>query len=366
MDGINPSSCTILLDQWISCLDKDRFKWEVCTLRNPDPAGRLLEKNGVRVYYFGYGKFSFKNIKGILKIIDKEKIDILHLHGYSAANFGRIAGRKKGIINIVQEHAVLRTLPHQYIADLMLRNYMDAGVAVSRNVKDFMIVSRSIPSEKIRVIWNGIDLDKFKISDQENIQKKRKELEIPENVRIVGTVTRLRKEKGTEYFIKAIPYILREFADVIFLIVGDGSLRSQLEFLARELNISDKVRFLGFRTDVDELLSLLDINVIPSLTEGFPLSLVEAMALGNVIIATQVGGIKEVAEDRENVLFVPPKNPLEISEKVKYLLRNPLLAKKLSTSAIELSKKFSIGKSSEMILDLYIDLMKRKNHAGVG
>jgi glycosyltransferase involved in cell wall biosynthesis len=361
MDGVNPSSCAILLDEWISCLESARFNWIVCTLRKHDPAGKLLEKKGIRVYYLEFGKFSFKNIKGIIKLLEKEKVDILHLHGYSAANFGRIASRKTGVINVVHEHAVLRTLPHQYIADLILRNFTDIGVAVSENVRDFMIRSRSIPSKRITVIRNGINIDKFRKSDDKTIEKKRRELEVPESVRIIGTVTRLRKEKGVEYFIKAMPYILKEFPDVNFLIVGDGALRTQLESLARNLSISEKIRFLGFRSDIVELLSIFDINVIPSLTEGFPLSLVEAMALGNPIVATEVGGMKEIAKDGENVLFVPPKNPLEIGEKVNFLLKNPMLSERLSISAKQLSKEFSIEKSTKLIEELYINLLKRRN-----
>jgi glycosyltransferase involved in cell wall biosynthesis len=358
MDGINPSSCAILLDEWISCLKPDRFKWTVCTLRRPDAAGKLLEKKGISVYYFGYGKISLKNIKGILKIIDKEKIDIIHLHGYSAANFGRIASRLKNIINVVHEHAVLKSPPHQYIADLLLRNFTDSAVAVSSNVKNFMIRSRSIPAEKISVIWNGIGLDKFKRIGKERIHDKRHELEIPEEARIIGTVTRLRQEKGTEYFIKAIPYILKDFSDVHFVIVGDGPLRNELEALAKSLNISKKVRFLGFRNDIAELLSIFDINVIPSLTEGFPLSMVEAMASGNSIVATKVGGMREIAKDGENILFVSPKNSLDIGEKVKLLLKNPIIAKNISKSAIELSKEFSIQNSTKLIQKLYIKLLQ--------
>jgi glycosyltransferase involved in cell wall biosynthesis len=128
-----------------------------------------------------------------------------------------------------------------------------------------------------------------------------------------------------------------------------------------ELNISDKVRFLGFRDDIVELLSLFDINVIPSLTEGFPLSLVEAMALGNVIVATEVGGMKEIAEDGRNVLFVHPKNPLEIGEKVLLLLRNPKLSETLSISAKLLSKEFSIEKSIDFIDELYLKLLRQDN-----
>lgn len=364
MDGVNPSSCAILLEEWISCLESDKFNWVVCTLRNPDPAGKLLEKKGIRVYYFGYGKISYKNVKGIINLIEKEKIDILHLHGYSAANFGRIASRKTDVINVVHEHAVLRTLPHQYIADLILRNFTDCAVAVSENVKDFMIRSRRIPSKRITVIRNGIDIDKFRKSDDKTIEIRRRELEVPESARVVGTVTRLRKEKGVEYFIKAIPYILNEFSDVYFLIVGDGPLRTQMESLTRDLNISEKVKFLGFRKDIVELLSIFDINVIPSLTEGFPLSLVEAMAVGNVIVATKVGGMKEIAEDGKHVLFVPTKNPLEIGEKVKFLLKNSLISEKLSLYSMESAKNFSIERSTMSLEELYISLLNEKNRLG--
>jgi glycosyltransferase involved in cell wall biosynthesis len=358
MDGFNPSSCAILLKEWISCLDANKFNCAVCTLKNPDPAGKFLEKNGISVKYFGFGKFSPKNIKEIIKQIEKENIQILHLHGYSAANFGRIASRKKNIINIVHEHAVLKTLPHQFMADFFLRNYTDIAVAVSLNVKTFMIRSRSIPSNKIEIIRNGIDIKKFKKSDEKTIVEKRREIQVPGNYRVIGTVTRLRREKGVEFFIKAIPFILEEFKDVFFIIIGDGPLRAELENLANDLNITKNLKFLGFRRDIAELLSIFDVNVIPSITEGFPLSLVEGMAVGNAIVATKVGGMKEIAKDSKHVLFVPPKDALGIGQKVTLLFKNPTLSKNLSSSAKALSIKFCIEKSAESIQDLYIESLK--------
>jgi glycosyltransferase involved in cell wall biosynthesis len=360
MDGINPSSCAILLDNWISNFDSKRFFFTVCTLKNPDPSGALLERKGVKVHYFGYGKFSLKNIDGLMKLIAQHEADILHLHGYSAANFGRIAARRKGIINIVHEHAVLKILPHQYLADLFLRPYTDTAVAVSENVKDFMIKARSIPAWKIRTIWNGVRIDKFRKGNWGNIQTKRSELGIPESFKVIGTVTRLREEKGNEYFIRAIPATLREFPNLIFIIAGDGPLREKLEKLARHLNISDNLKFLGFRSDVVDLLSIFDITIIASLSEGFPLSLVEAMSIGNPIITTRVGGMKEVALDHETVLFVPPKNPTEITNKLVYLIKNPSMANKLSIQAKEASKKFSIQRNARCLEDLYLELYRKK------
>ena len=360
MDGVNPSSCTTLLGEWITRLDTKQFHVTVCTLKDPDPAGEFLEKMGIKVYYLGFGKFSYKNTSGIRKLLELEHVDIAHLHGYSAANFGRIAARRKGIINIVQEHAVLRVLPHQYIADLLLRNYSDNAIAVSESVKKFMIYGRSIPASKIEVIFNGINLDKFTRVSQNTIQKKRQELEISDNIRIIGTVTRLREEKGNEYFIRAIPDVLKENSNVLFVIVGDGSLRENLERLTRELKVSQHVKFLGFRNDIVELLSIFDINVIPSLKEGFGLTLVEAMSVGNAIVVTRVGGLTEIANDGDTALFVSPRDPIEIGKKVSLLLEDSAFARNISKRAREVSREYSIERSSDLLGKLYLKLLK--NH----
>ena len=349
MDGTNPSSCAVLMGDWFASMDPGRFHMSVCTLRNPDPAGSYLEEKGIKVHYLGYGKISPANITGISKLIEFERADIVHLHGYSAANFGRIAARRKGIPNIVHEHAVLKVQPHQYIADKLLARLTDMAIAVSGNVKEFMIRSRSIPQHKIRVIGNGIQLDKYKKIDNSLKQKIRHELGIQDNVKIVGTVTRLREEKGNEYLIRALPIMLGQGVDFILLIVGDGPLRDKLEGLANNLGVESVVKFLGFRSDVPELLSLFDIQVMPSLTEGFPLCLAEAMAAGNAVVVTEVGGMKEIGRDAETVLFVPPRDPQALAEKIVYLLKNNEVATRLSDHALNYSATFSIEDSVRLL-----------------
>ena len=202
MDGINPSSCTILLGDWAESFDPDRFQIEVCTLRNPDPAGQYLESKNVQVNYLGFGKISPANVVGIVKLLRQGKHDIVHLHGYSAANFGRIASKIVNIPNIVHEHAVLQVQSQQYVADKLLSRLTGTAVAVSKDVKDFMVQKRSVPEHKIRVLSNGINLTKYKTFDDSFTRNKRSELGIrPEQV-LAGTVTRLREEKGNEYLIE--------------------------------------------------------------------------------------------------------------------------------------------------------------------
>lgn len=353
MDGVNPSSCTILIREWASCFDSTRFQVSVCTLPCERSPGETLESEGINVHYLDLGKYSPRNILAIGRLIERERFDILHLHGYSSANFGRIASRLKGIANIVHEHAVLDILPHQYVADRMLSSLTDAAVAVSGSVKDFMVRGRSIPESKIKIIHNGIWTDQFRKSDQHAITKKRAELHIPDDFRIVGVVSRLRKEKGVEYFIKAMPLILKKYPKSIFLIAGEGPLREKLEAQARELGINGNIRFLGFRTDVVDILSIMDVTVIPSLTEGFGVALLEAMSVGTPIVATEVGGMREIARDAETVLFVPPGNTEELAQKVLHLMETPEYAAGLARKAQEASKAFSIEANARALMELY-------------
>jgi glycosyltransferase involved in cell wall biosynthesis len=353
MDGVNPSSCTTLIGQWATCLESTRFQVSVCTLPCERSPGEILESKGIHVHYLGLGKYSPRNIFAIGRLIEREHFDILHLHGYSSANFGRIASRLKGIANIVHEHAVLDILPHQYIADRMLSNFTDAAVAVSGSVKDFMVRGRSIPESKIRIIHNGIRTDQFRKSDQYAIAKKRVELHIPDDFRIVGVVSRLNKEKGVDYFIKAIPLVLQKYPRSIFLIAGEGPLREKQEAQARELGIERNIRFIGFRTDVADLLSIMNVTVIPSLTEGFGVALLEAMSVGNPIVATEVGGMREIARDGETVLFVPPGDAKELADKIVHLMETPEYAAGLGRKAQEASRAFSIEANARALMELY-------------
>ena len=357
MDGVNPSSCTRLFEEWIPRFNKDVFDVKVCTLRDPDPAGKILEEKGIRVFYINKGKMSLGNIGEISRLIQQENIDIVHLHGYSAANFGRIAARKMGIKNIVHEHAVLKVLPHQFLADWLLRKKTDVAIGVCQVVKEFMIRGRSIPEDKIRIIFNGVDVKKYTPLSTRSQQDIRETFNIPPGTRVVGTITRLRKEKGNDIFLRAIPDIVKREDKVRFLIVGEGPEKEALKNLAAQLGIEKYVVFTGFRKDVSALLSLFDIKVIPSLSEGFPLAFLEALASGRAIVASAVGSISEVSVDGETALLVPPGDAKELSAKIIQLLQDDFLREKLGKNAREEAKKYSIESNVQALESLYTSLM---------
>jgi len=355
MDGVNPSSCAQLFVQWIPRHDPARFKVMVANLRPKDRAGQFVEDSGIEVFYINKGKFSFGNVRAIESLIEEHDIDILHLHGYSSANFGRLAARRKSIPSVMHEHAILKTLPHQYLADRLLRDKTDVAVAVSQAVGDFLTGSRSVPKEKIRVIWNGIDLQSYRHPERERCEQFRSRFGQPHQ-KLVGTVTRLRKEKGNRYFIEAAHRIAAQSPEVRFVIVGDGPERAELEALVTRLDLTERVHFAGFVTDVAAALSSFDIAVIPSLREGFGLALAEAMAAGRPIVATNVGGMREMAEHEVHALLVPPANSPALAQAIGRVLANAKLAARLAREARAHSESFSIERNVRELEALYASL----------
>jgi len=153
-----------------------------------------------------------------------------------------------------------------------------------------------------------------------------------------------------------MPGILQQGIDAVLLVVGDGPQRQALQQLATQLGVDRDVKFLGFRDDVPALISTFDVQAIPSLTEGFPLCLAEAMAAGSAIVATAVGGMKEIGRDGDTVLFVPARDPGALSEKITSLLENRELAAGLSQRAVAFSAELGIEKTLEKQKDIYNEL----------
>ncbi len=361
MDGINPSSVALCFIEWINHRDAQRYEVMVASLRSRDAASQHLEAGGVQMFYIDKGKYSFANVGALADLIRQEKIDLLHLHGYSAANFGRLAARQTAIPNVMHEWAVLKTLPHQFVMDRLLCDKTDIAVGVSESVREFLIRGRSVPLNKTRVVWNGVNLNNFKTAEPAKVQAFREKFGITPGQKVVGTVTRLREEKGNRYFIEAAPQVLREFPEARFVIVGDGQLREELEALAKKLNLEGKLHFAGFVSEVAVALATMDIYAMASLTEGFPFALAEAMAAGKTVAVTNVGGMKEMVQHEENGLLVPPANSSAMAIAFVRLLKNPTLTQHLGQAACERSQAFSVERNVQALEKIYAEMLANRN-----
>jgi len=210
-------------------------------------------------------------------------------------------------------------------------------------LKQFVLDNRVTAEDKVAVIYNGIDINDLPAV---NKQDKLKQLNInPGTDVIIGTVARLHKQKGMEYFIDAAAGVLQKKNNVKFIIVGDGPDRQKLENKVTDSNLQDKVYFTGYRNDSSELISVFDIFVLPSLWEGTPNVVLEAMGYGIPVISTDTGGVSEIITDNQNGLLAPPGNSAMLAGKILELLSNPQLLQKLSASGKQaVIDKFSMKK----------------------
>ncbi len=358
MEGSHPSSCTKLLADWAAFHDQARFKIKFCGLQR-DIGGQYLEKRNLETHYIERGKISPVIATEIAALARQVDANIIHLHGYSAANFGRLAGWRLGLPTIVHEHAILKVKPHQFMADMVLRSRTGCAVAISNAVREFMVRGRCIPRDRIRVIHNGIKLDEFGHVAPERQQALRNQLGIPADKVVIGSVTRLREEKGNRYMLEAAAHLMTQFPQAIFLVIGDGPDRAALEQQARDLQLPpERLLMPGFLDDIPAALAIMDIAVVASIREGLSLAVLEAMASSKPIVATRVGGILELVAHEETAILVRPADPVAISTGIARLLTATDSAATIACRAHERSRQFSIENNVRKLEDLYDQLIE--------
>lgn len=364
-DG-HPSSCTKLLADWAELHDPARFAVHFCGLQR-DGGARYLEERGHVVHTIERGKISPAIARDIVSLARQLGAHLLHLHGYSAANFGRLAARQLDIPAVVHEHAILKVKPHQFLADLVLRGYTDCGVAISNAVREFMVRGRCIPRRRIEVIHNGVRLERFADVAPERVAALRTALGLADDAVVIGTVTRLREEKGNRYLVDAAARLLRQFPRAVVLVLGDGPERSFLEARARRHGIDpERFKMPGFQEDIPAALSLMQIAVVPSIREGLSLAVLEAMAAGKPIVATQVGGILELVAHEESAILVPPADGAALAAGIERLVAAPETGVTLAARARARSRRFSIEHNVRRLEELYERLFDEhaRSHAG--
>lgn len=324
-------------------------------LREPDPAYENLRSQGIRLSSLNRGRFDFGTVNAIAHIVRQEKVDILHLHGYGACNFGQMAARLTGVKTIIHEHFVDPKMPvYQIPFDFVLSPFVDHAFAVSESVREFMVRKRFMAHNKVEVLYNGVPLNEFKPFSDSEIKAERKRWDIPDGARIIGTVGRLDTQKGYRYFIEAASRLVRQKdRNVKFIIAGDGPLMESLRQLSRDVGVEDAMLFTGHYSKIPLLQSMLDIQAFPSLWEGTPLTVFEAMAMRLPIVSTDVDGLGEVLENGLNALVVASKDPAALASGMGKLLDDPELAQRLSENALEDSKKFDIQNSVTRMEEIY-------------
>ena len=325
--------------------DTSRFKVSLISLRKKDLSADTLEEFGIDVTYMARHKFDPATYPALLKVLRDKHADIVHMHGYGATTFGRLCAWRMGIPAILHEHANHGDTPwFQKIADRLLARHTDLAIAVSESTADFTTRARLIPAERTKVVYLGAPLDEFaRPRTADEIAAARTAMGIDAGTTAVGTVTRLMPAKGNKYLVEAAPKVLASHPAVRFFIIGEGELRGELEAQARALNLGDRLVFTGFTRDVPAALSALDRVVFPSLAEGTPLTMFEALAMGKPIVATDADGLADVLTDGKDALVVPKADATALAGGINTLLDNSALAAQLAAEARITGAQYDIG-----------------------
>lgn len=346
--------------------DREKFNPMVCCFGPKMELGKEIEKAGIDFVALNrqrYNKFSVGIILDLYRLMKERNIHVLRTHKYRANLYGRIAGKLAGVpVIIASEHNIYRDEKEKRlirrVTNKLLSMVTDKMVTVSDAIKNDILRYDRVSPSKIMALHNGVDTERFKPGV--NFRDMRNQFALSKDDVVIGFVGRLVNSKGLNYLIEAVA-LLKNSSNVKLLIVGDGSLMEELKQMAKDKGLEESVIFTGLRRDITDILSSIDIFVLSSIKEGFPNSLLEAMAMGKPIVATAVGGIPEVIDHGTNGLLVKPADVEGLQSALKLLIDDRLMAKNIGLAARDfIVKNYSITATVRKWETLYCQILQSK------
>lgn len=356
----------------------DKTMWDVTVVSGPQTGseGSLIEtvrERGIELVLEPTLVREVNPVQDFLALIRLTQLmrrggyQIVHTHSSKAGILGRWAAKLAGVPVIIHtvhgwgHHDRQRPLVRAYyiLLEKLTLPITDKLIAVTGKDIDKGLRDGIGRAENYTVIRSGIELDRFG-HPQVARAETRCAWGIPADVPLVGTVTRLSPQKAPLDFVRAAATVARQYPQVWFMMVGDGPLRAEVEALAREVGIADRLVLTGLRRDVPELMAAFDIFVLSSLWEGLPRVLPQAMATGLPVIATACDGSAEAVASGENGFLVPPGEPQVLAQQVMTLLADPAVAQQMGTAGQRRAQEFSDQGMVAAIANLYQELLREK------
>ncbi len=355
-------------------LDRSRYLSVVFCLTATGPLRAELEQAGIRVACFGLRGLRiwrsplrvFRIFLAFLREMRKEKPAIVHGFLFHAYVLGACVAKLAGVPIVVSSRRSLGRFkakrPHYLLAERLANRLTNVIVANSEAVRQDTICQEGVDPSRVRVVKNGIDASPYGLPSDPAL---RDSLGVSPSARVIGVVANLIHYKGHRFLLEAVQEIHRRGLDVRCLLVGDGPCRADLERLVKNLGLEKDVVFLGSRQDVPRLLALMDLVVLPSLEEGFPNAILEAMAAGKPVVATRVGGTPEAVVHEETGLLILPGDPRALADAILRLLEDPPLAEKMGKAGrARVVSMFSVDKMVTQMEAVYAEMAQRHCHTG--
>ena len=348
-----PGGAERVISNLATSLDPVRYRAVLCLFRQGWIQERS-ESRGVRTYIVPTcGMADWRWALRLRRLLDEEHVDLIHAHEFDANVQGAFVAALTGIPLVATVHGknyfwerFRRRLAYRWVSR---RATM---VAVSENLKQFIVEKVRVSPERVKVLYNGVDaLPHYSSAD---VAQCRKELGLPENHQIVGVVGNLYPVKGHQYLIEGIPSVLEKCPSTSFVLAGRGQMEGELRAQAHRLGVEKRVCFLGLRQDIARILAMLDVFVLPSLSEGFSMAILEAMIAGKPVVATEVGGNPELVLDGETGFLVPPRDSRMLAAKLVTLLMDRQQSAEFAARGKRRAEvQFSLGRMVSSYQSLY-------------
>jgi glycosyltransferase involved in cell wall biosynthesis len=355
-------------------LESQMTAWE---WRSVDSGIKEAEKRGVKIIPLSSLVRSIdpprdlRAFYSLWRLMMREKPAIVHTHTSKAGILGRCAAKLAGVPAVV--HTPHGHVFYGHFGPLASRFFLqverfmalitDRLIALTQGERnDYMALWVGDPG-RIVTIHSGVDVDRY-MQAKVNVQEKRRSLGLNTEGLVIGTVGWLLPIKGSMYLLKAMEEVWKGYPDTSLIYVGKGDLERELREEASRLGVSERVSFLGWRDDIPEIMHILDIFVLPSLNEGMGRVLVEAMAAGRPVIASNVGGIPDLVIQGKNGLLVPAADIKALARRIECLISDPDKRKEMGEKGRKMAIRFGSDSMVQKIDQLYLELLRENMPSG--
>ena len=342
----------------VNSLDPSRIASSICSCRPGDSLKQRLRPD-IPLYEFNRREGNDPLlIAQLYRLFREKRPDVIHTHRWATLCEGLIAARLAGVPFVVHgEHGTLETRRHNAWVQRLVWKRVGRVLSVSSRLAERMSRDIGYPLDRIQVIRNGVDLNRFK---PEHRAEARASFGLDANQIAIGSVGRLVPVKDQATLLRALALLRLAGFSFTGLLAGAGPLHGELLSLAAALNL-DNVRLLGNRNDVHQVLGALDVFVLSSLSEGLSNTIQEAMATGLPVVATHVGGADELVDDQHTGLLVPPGDPRALAEAIAGLVRDPARRHRLAQAGYERAQQhFGLDRMIREYEQMYLDLSPGK------
>jgi glycosyltransferase involved in cell wall biosynthesis len=339
-------------------MDRSRFEPLVCCFRHGAKA-REIESLGVRVIH------EPKHLKAdpglvvrLARTMRRERIDLVQTYLWTANTWARLAARMAGIEYVLASERNVDIWEEAYkrVVGRWLARSTDRIIANSEAVRRYLLERGRLPADKVVTVYNGVNFDRFRTQCDPSIR--RAEIGLPETAVLAGVIARVEPAKDHTTLLRALALISQRLPQLHLVIVGGGSEVERLKASAHELGVADHVYFTGPRTDAVEWLQSVDISVLSSVKEGLSNTVLESMAAGRAMVATDVGGNAEVIIDGETGFLVPPRDPAALAEALSKLAGSPETMARFGRSGRKrVHTVFSVNRMVTRTESVYLELV---------